>query len=322
MTLIFRNGGSNYVGETFDTETVLLQNLRDWLQLAGWTIRDDFINESKLLVMQGNAIDNNDTCFIEFRSVNEEGVLNGKILQIKGDIDGSGSILSDPINFKFINNSTNIIYLTADDDSLALFIESNDGSFNNGHFGFLDRLDPNSDTFGWMVGRIDWRVNNSFWAKSYHNGTDWRKVGDDYWYSDTITSYAGRATTPYQGLIDRYTTHFKFIYDNYRNWDDDRSFHNSDNKNIGYYFYNGALNPVNNLPVIGEMFYLEGLGSQSNYGSNAQGDYLPPQLYYRGTVKHCVIGLASTVVKTQVIDKEGNRYLSVGGKGYQGMRIA
>ena len=323
MSLIFRNGGGSYTGETFQTDTEILQNLRDWLQLAGWTIRDDFISGSKLLVMQGNATDNNDTCFIEFRTEDITGELNAKELKIRGDIDGGGSTLSPEFNFKFINSSANIIYLTADDDSFALYIESNDGVYNNGHFGFLNRLDPNTDTFGWMVGRIDWRVNNAYWAKSYHDGTNWRKVGDDFWYADAISSYAGRSSAPYQGLGDRYTTNFEFVYSSGNNWDDSsRSFTDSDNRNIGYYWFRGALNPITGLPVLGTMYYLEGRGGADNYGSNAQGDYLPPPLYYRGEVKHCVIGLASLTVKTQVIDKQGQRYLSVGDKEYQGMRIA
>lgn len=323
MSLIFRNGSGSYEGESFDNQTTLLENLRDWLQLAGWTIRDDFISASQLLVMQGNAVDNNDICFIEFRIVDQSGVLNGKTLEVRGDIDGSGSILSSVYPFNFINNSTNIIYLTADDDSFTIFIESNDGQFNNGHFGFLDRLDPNNDTFGWMVGRIDWKVTNASWAKSYFNNQNWRVVSEDFWYADTETSYAARNAAPYQGLSDRYTTNFKFVYSSNNNWNDDsRSFEDSNSHNIAYYWYNGALNPVTQLPVLGEMYYLEGRGSNSNYGSQGQGQYLSSPLYYRGSIKHCVIGMASLSVKTQVIDKQGQRYLSVGNKGQQGMRIA
>lgn len=322
MGLIFRNGSGNYEGESFNDSTTLLENLRDWLQLAGWTIRDDFISASQLLVMQGNAVDNNDVCFIEFRIADQTGVLNGKILEIRGDIDGSGNDFSEKYPFNFIENSTNIIYLTADDDSFAIFIESNDGQFNNGHFGFLERLDPNSDTFGWMVGRIDWRVLNASWAKSYFNNTVWRIVGDDFWYPDYTSNSVARNSVPYQGLHDRYTTNFKFVYSSNDYWNQGNpSFEAPNSHNIAYYWFHGALNPVTNLPVLGEMYYLEGRGSENNYGSIGQGQELPSPLYYRGAVKHCVIGMASLTVKTQVIDKQGQRYLSVGNKGQQGMRI-
>ena len=316
MSLIFRNGGGSYTGETFQTDTEILQNLRDWLQLAGWTIRDDFISGSKLLVMQGNATDNNDTCFIEFRTEDITGELNAKELKIRGDIDGGGSTLSPEFNFKFINSSANIIYLTADDDSFALYIESNDGVYNNGHFGFLNRLDPNTDTFGWMVGRIDWRVNNAYWAKSFRNGTNWRRVGDDYWYADNMSDQRNQVS--YGGLWDRYCVSLTETTNEYSA--NNGGYHKDYSRNTGYYGNKGAISPITNLPLLGEYYYLEGRG-YNKYGDDfAENE--PPPLAFRGIVRHATIGIASLPAKMQVTDKSGNRYISTGGFGNQGFRIA
>lgn len=317
MALIFKSGSSpDYSGETFQTETELLSNLRDWLQSAGWSIRDDFITESSLLVMEGFS-ENSDSCFLRFTISNRKGILNGKSLNIQGDIDGGNTQLSPSINFNFISSATNILYLTADIGSCCLLIESYELDLNSGHFGFLDQPDPSLDNFAWIVGRIDWRFNNTYWAKSFRDSSlVWRKIGDDYWYSDSMGDQ--RNQVPYTGTWDRYCVAPIEVTNEDRA--SDGGYHKDYSRNTGYYGDKGAISPITNLPILGEFYYPEGRGT-SNYGNDFANEH-PPPLFFRGIVRYCVVGMASLPAKTQVSDKLGNRYISTGGFGHQGFRIA
>lgn len=316
MALIFKSGSSpNYTGETFQSSSEILTNLRDWLLSAGWTIRDDFITESLLLVMEGTS-ENADSCFIRFTIQDQIGVLNGKYISVQGDIDGSNTDLSPQFKFNFIENATNIVYLTADSGSFCLLTESYDLNLNSGHFGYLDQPDPSVDSFGWMIGIIDWRVNNAYWAKSFRQSISWHNVGTDYWISDDM--HDQRNQVPYVGLWDRYCVGIINTIDDY--YGSGGGYNTDYSRNTGYYSYKGAISPITNLPLLGEFYYLEGRG-YNNYGNNFA-DFSPPPLAFRGTVRHCVIGMASLPAKMQVTDKAGNRFISTGGFGHQGFRIA
>lgn len=316
MSLIFKSGSSpNYSGETFNNGNEILTSLRDWLVSAGWTVRDDFITETSLLVMEGKS-ENLDSCFFRFTIQDQVGVLNGKLLTIQGDIDGSNSSLSPQFNFNFIENTTNIVYLTADSGSFCLLIESYDLILNSGHFGFLDQPDASLDPFGWMIGTIDWKVTNSYWAKSFRENINWHSVGEDYWLADVFNDQRNQVL--YAGIWDRYSVGVIESLNNYSG--NAGGFENDRNTNTGYYSYKGAISPITQLPLLGEYYYLEGRG-YNNYG-NSYADLNPPPLAFRGTVRHCVVGMASLPAKMQVTDKAGNRYISTGGFGYQGFRIA
>ena len=316
MALIFKSGSSpNYSGEIFETAESLLENIRDWLQSAGWSIRDDFISGSELLVMEGFS-DNSDSCFIRFTISDRTGILNGKQLNIQGDLDGSNSTLSESLIFEFIEDASNIIYLTADIGSFCILVESYELILNSGHCGFLDQPDASLDTFGWMVGRIDWRVNNAYWAKSFRNGTNWRRVGDDYWYADNMSDQRNQVS--YGGLWDRYCVSLTETTNEYSA--NNGGYHKDYSRNTGYYGNKGAISPITNLPLLGEYYYLEGRG-YNKYGDDfAENE--PPPLAFRGIVRHATIGIASLPAKMQVTDKSGNRYISTGGFGNQGFRIA
>lgn len=322
MALVFVNGGSpNYTGVVFQTTTNLLELIRDNLITAGWTVTNDQISASDYVIMECVGNGSSDPAYFRFRVIDWTGVTNGKELQVNGDLTGDLNNLSPTFSFYFIEGADNIIYLTCDEDSGALFVEAFDGTKRDCHFGFLARYSSSNDPWGWMIGRIDWRLDNAYWAKSYHNGSNWRRVGDDYTDADDTDS--NRNMGVYQGTMDRYTVFWNAIHDVNHQYerDDGYGWERESNRNIAYKCYNGGVNPVTGKPVLGEFFYLEGRGSRTNYGANASGSENAPRLYYRGPVKHITVGLASLVAKTQYTTTDGKRYLSVNGLGYQGMRI-
>lgn len=323
MPLYFLNGGApNYTGQLFTTSNSLLIHIRDTLISAGWVVINDSIPVSIIMSADGlNSSDplNPDKCFLSFTISEWSGVLNGKKLDVVGDITGDFNDTSTTFDHYFISDADNILYITADDDSGCLYLESFDGVSSNLHFGFLDRYHADSDTYGWMIGRIDWRINNSYWAKSYRTQTSWYPVGSDYYMKDNIDS--SKNAGAYQGTMDRYTVFWNFS-------DSNNYFHNDgsgwgwerdSSVNSSYYCHKGGVNPITNLPILGEFYYLEGRG-ETGYG-NSLGNNIPPSLFYRGSVKHAVIGVGALSKKAQVTDNEGKRYLSAGGAESQGFRI-
>lgn len=317
MALIFKNGGApNYTGELFRTHEQLLISIRDMLVAAGWTTLQDSITGSNLLVSRGVSA-NGDFCYFRFDILDWAGVINGKYLRIRGDLDGGGTNLSPGFNFYFIEDADNIIFATADSDSGCLFTECFDGTKSNAHFGFMNRPAPGLDTFGWCIGEMDWRYNNVYWAKAVRNAQPWRKVGDDYYYPDNMGQ--GRNNISYVGVADRFTVGFSLYGDSSR--DHYNGYNRNSNKNNAYYFWNGSLSPIDNKPILGEFYYLEGRGA-TNYGSSDQGTQLSSRMYFRGNIKHVVVGLSSLRAKTQITDNAGRRYITVGNNGYQGFRIA
>lgn len=317
MALIFKNGGApNYTGELFRTHEQLLLSVRDFLVAAGWTTIQDSITDSDLLVSRGNSA-NGDVCYFRFDILEWTGVIEGKYLRIRGDLDGGGSNLSTGYNFYFIENADNLIYATADADSACIFTECFDGTKSNAHFGFMNRPAPSLDTFGWCIGEIDWRYDNAYWAKAVRdNNLIWRRIGDDYYRADDMGT--GENNVSYVGVADRYTVGFA-LYGGDR--EHENGYNRNSDQNNAYYFWKGSLSPIDNKPILGEFYYLEGRG-QSNYGSSDQGTNLPSRMYFRGSIKHVVVGVASLRAKTQITDSNGRRYITVGNNGYQGFRIA
>lgn len=323
MPLQFLNGGApNYTGQLFNTSNSVLTHIRDTLSSAGWTVINDSIPSS--ITVSADALDsadplNPDKCYFSFTISDWDGVLNGKQLDVVGDIEGDFNDASTTFEHYFIEGADNILYITADDDSGCLYLEAFDGTNRNLHFGFLDRYSPDNDKFAWMIGRIDWRINNSYWAKSYRTQNSWLQVGSDYYDSDNIDS--SRNSGAYQGTMDRYTIFWNYSSTGYQLYDHSgsRGWTDANGVNSTYYCHKGGINPFTNLPILGEFYYLEGRG-QSGYG-NSLGNEIPPSLFYRGNVKHAVVGMGALSKKAQVTDSDGKRYLSAGGVEAQGFRI-
>ena len=115
-----------------------------------------------------------------------------------------------------------------------------------------------------------------------------------------------------QGIFDRYTV-CTIPYTNF-------SYTSTTDvtKNISANAMNGQINGITNQAIIGEYFFPEG---RQRGGYSVTG-ILSPQLYYRGSVRNAVVGMASYPAGIQLIDNQsGNRYLSGGSVGWQGFRI-
>lgn len=288
MPLVFGNTGApDHSGLSFTDGTGALTHIRTTLSNAGWTVQT---NANGTLMMSGTS--EGDTCYVKF-------VNTGSAIELYGDLDGTDATLSPAITLTYGSGGTNALWLTADEDSGCIYFRSDANVSSNAHFGFLNRPSPNLDPYGWMVGVLDWRYNNAYWSKSFRQQVNWRPVGADYNNADNMNSL--QMTCAYQGTFDQYTVSLVPI----------NSFDNSTSSNTAFQAYKGAVSLLNDKPVLGTFFYLEGTGTRSTPTS---------RLYYRGTVKHAVTGLASLNPGEQV-ESNGERFISAGTQEFQGFRI-
>jgi hypothetical protein len=176
-----------------------------------------------------------------------------------------------------------------------------------------------------MIGFLDTRLDTAQVAKRFHDNSVWATLGTDFANHEFIyptdppqsnfETSARLNTAPYQGVWDRFTVSLG-RYDNHEK---------NDSFNAGYKSYLGQVNGVNNKPVLGDYYYIEGRGTENNYYRRynpSENIYLPDQLYMRGVIKYAVIGCASLAPGTKITDTNGNTYLSCGTFGWQGFRIA
>lgn len=299
----FLNGGFPfYQGSVFNNETELLELIRDNLVLAGWTVVNDAIATSQLLLMQG--IDGTHNNWFKFTTQDNNVLPNGKDLIVQGDLDGTDTNLS-PGDIKgfFLDNAENRFWLTADTGAFGIALDSFNGETIGIHGGFLDREEPTTDEFAWMVGFIDNKPEKKYIAKDTQTGSIWHQIYSRF--NNNNPEYA-----PLHGVSDLYTIcsnpYFTIINPNGGGLSD---------TNPGYNYYNGNKNGYDQNVLVSEYFHLEGLTSYTN-GATAN------SLYYRGKVKFCGGGLSSLNAKENAVDAAtGGRYLSTGGLRSQGLLI-
>ncbi len=307
MGLVFLNGGSpNYLGEVVTTETELLTEIKTILLSAGWSTHSDAISASKLLIMRCGLSNGSGTDYgyVRFKTNVVNINSNSYELEIKGDQAGNNVTVSGTNVLGFISGQNNNLWVTADDSSGCLALQSYDGTMRGVHFGFLDRI-AITDTHAWMIGYLNNSLANSYVSKCFKRQSNWVEMKTFWSSSNEFTSINGG----YQGIWDRYTTLITTT----------PSVADS-NRNAGYLAYNGNINGVNNKPVMGEYYYIEG-DSNSNNAYTSYDNNRSPLLYMRGIVKYATVGLASLAQATQIEDLSGQRYISCGDFGWQGFRI-
>ncbi len=142
---------------------------------------------------------------------------------------------------------------------------------------------------------INNRTKDAYVARSKHDGTPWRRIGDDFAEADNFVS--SELNGGYQGILDFVTV--KNVYN---------SFINTNRKNAGYSAHWGQVNLVDDRPVMTRRFYLEGKGAIDNYAPH---DNHPPLLYCRGFIKHVANGMGRHLGGDSYIDERGDRYCSI-----------
>lgn len=314
MALKFINGGSNLLGELHTSRQSILNSIKDNLLLAGWTIPVNNINNTTTNNYFIGRGDNGLTqCWAKVSA-------NATDIIVQGDWQGNNTILSSQWSIgKYTEGQQNRLYLCAENDFFSASIYDMFGDRMNGAFcGYPQiKLFPN-DQGAWYSGQINsmgcvfvevarhWATNNNWvsWEDvSFVSGSDWN--------ASTSNSY------PSQGTFDRFTTALK-PYSNYLT--------NASNRAASVYAQNGSLNAVNQLAVLGPMYFVEGLATSTSYPIlTYQGDNVPTPLPIKGFYNHLVVGAAYYNQRTIIEDIYSGtnwKYLSVGNRGFQGMRIA
>ncbi len=335
MPLTFVNGGSpDYMGSSFTTTSGLLTTIRNTLVTAGWTTVTDAITASSNLLMRGVTAVNNHNCWVEFTVKNNAGVTNGKFLVIRGWLQALGTNKSpdDSTRLAFIETADNRLWMNCNQDYGCISILSNDGQMLPIHFGFADRI-SNSDDSAWYVGYIASFHRNAYVARKVQDNTQiWHVTEREFtnalslstFHSTIPVDFTSAVTASYsntnylvQGLFDRYTVGLGTGTGAHYVATGGLTTH------VSQYSFNGNVNAVDNLPVLGEYFHMEGKSSLAGYTASTGGsNTFAATLYFRGVIQGAVVGLASLAAGVRVIDTEGNVYLSGGGVTYQGFRIA
>lgn len=311
MATHYLNGGSpDYTGFEFNSEIALLTAIKTNLESAGWTTALDDISGNQSLKMQGT--DNGDNCWVLFETNNDPSETFGKILTIKGDLLGDGATLSPGISLQFIDTASNLLWLTADAGSGCLAVRSYTGAITSAHYGFLDRPDPALDPTAWMVGHLFYKQDTAYFADLFgYLGNSWKSP----------YSLANNADQPMftAGTFDRYTVASSQPSGGGNSWN------LAQGHNPAYSAFNGQVNGIDDKPILGDFYYIQGQNGSSPYDDGNDGYNsnfnTPPKLYFRGSVKFAVIGLASISGGVHVTLANSQRYISGGGRGWQGFRI-
>ena len=304
------------MGLSFTSGASLLTIIQTQLTSAGWVLTSSAANT---ITMRGQTT-NGHQCWVRFS-------ISGSQLIIRGDLTGAGTTLS-PDSILFVNfdaGQDNRIFITADDDSAAISVIPFSQPADGFHIGFLDRRST-ADQFAWMVGRILDAVDssganhltsansngyaNAYVARETHtDSVNWRLLGSVF---DQLAN-AGFTPNAAQPLTttDVVTQVLSFS-----------SYTTASASALSYYRFFGGVERDSNVPIIAPYYYLEGYGASTQYGSTTNGLRNANNLYFRGFVKHSVTGMASFAKGVQWNSDTNRVYMSVGDRGWQGMRVA
>ena len=305
MPTIFVNGGApNYAGWEFTTSTQIIDKLDTELTAAGWTTIAK-VAATSLFVRGTSAGGHN--CFVEFIVGTNGGQTNGRFLDIRGWLEQAktnGSPASTH-RLEYIEGSTNRLWLSADEGGGCITTYPTVGTMKGFHFGYPYQV-LTTDQFGWYIGEIStYSYNLCYAAKSFITVTNWRQVGSDFNLYTTRASAASFPTTTLDYLALSMTNTASDVWTVVTN------------TNIAYLAHQGRVNPVDSAVILMPYGYLEGRGATTNYGQ-AGNCNLP----FRGFIRFAYTGVSALNPAIPVDDPvSGFKILSVGGVGYQGMRI-
>ncbi len=206
-----------------------------------------------------------------------------------------GANSSPTLSLPYTELTTNQIWLTANEEAIALTIKNGgDNSYQGIWAGNLQ----DSDNQG--LGYIRDDLSTTY---IYKNNV-WRVLGSNYTY--TFDNFGSFPTT----TSDRLTVAATPI--RYYDFESDQ--------NSAYKAYEGSLNGATNDPLLDFYCLIAGKSSAIAYGlSDGEGN--SPELDYLGVVQFLCVGMASLNGGEVITLPSGVQYLSSGGKQWQGMRI-
>lgn len=313
MAIHFANGGApDYFGISFNSTSSLLNGIKTELETAGWvTDTDDIIANAKL-VMKGTTTNGHD-CFVNFEdTVNTTNAAEHWLL-ISGSHTTAQAIVSEQIRLPWDFGQTNYFYISADVDAGCIALLPYDlTKTTSAHFGFLDRFDE-TNQYAWSVGTLLNEPQDKYVAKGAITGENWKHLKDYFlnWGASTTSNVwtSGSYQNSAELLQDVYTTIIK-PYSTYTS--------STGDYNAGYYAYLGNITNSGKA-ILYRVGYKEGFASTTAYGDAGE---VPPKLGMQGLIKLAYGGLGFFAPGGQLVDPTtGNRYLSGGGRGWQGFRI-
>lgn len=308
MTTFITGDPPKYFGIPLTDEKSILSEIKKGLLLESFQVVYDNIDSESWFTVRGD--NGNNYCWFRISSVNQE-------IFLQGDHDGENTILSSPSSAGTITpGSENNLYLCLENDFLSVsildtFKDSQKGSF----VGFPQfKLFPH-DPFAWYSGPI--HAIASVLAESSKNhisGIPWQSwsinaydASVERWLTSALSTFAP------QGTFDRYTVALK-PYSVYTS---------ESNRNAGSYAHNGALNIVDENAVLGDFFLIEPRANHTDYATQEYlGDKVPKRLPIKGFYNNICVGMSYYNKQTFVHLEDGRVFMSVGDRGYQGMRVA
>jgi hypothetical protein len=307
-----------YPGEIFSTKGELLTIVKDFVSDpdgCNWSITDDhtaspdFFFTAKATYDPGGGGDI-DELYFTFAIQSVAGVPGKFNLSIRGDIAGTGANLSpDTIKLSFIENSTgpaadNSIWMAGDASWINMCIMSNTSETKGIYAGFYDKRIKADDSFAAGLGYLDNRLDSKYIAQDFLATNYWVRA-DAFWY---FKEHYTNLKAPLQGLLDLYTTCIANEYTLNTNF-----------RLPGFQCQNGQVNGVDQKPVMGYAFLLEGKANDTS-GYKGEGNK-SSYFFFRGVIPNTYTGANSFAATTKYTDSEGNRYLVSGDLGWMCFRI-
>lgn len=300
MPRISLHGGApGYLGQQISDETSLLEQFKTSLTAAGWTIANDDIAANKLLLMQGTT-SNGHSCWLELTAVDNPGLLDGKILRLRGDLDGTGTDYGGYSTAEFVAGVANYLWLVADEDAIAFSLWGFGGTATLLYGGFRERIDLNAP-FAWGTGQGIWKLEKHLIAKKAVNAAIWETLADGFSASDSENILKkANSTGTYATFLDPAVVALPY-----------NSSNNQQSQNAAYLHEQGAVNTATNKPEIAlKVSAIEGRGSETDYDSPGNG--APPVLFNQGFIKHLARGGAAYPSRVIFKDIYGGVYLTSG----------
>ena len=312
MPRVELHGGSPlYLGQIFNSETDLLTELATLFTNAGQTVTDEIESNKRILI---EGIDGSDRCWIEAKTVDNSGILDGKKLVLRGDLDGTGAILSpdNVVTFEFIDRATNRLWAVADEAAGAIAIAGFGTQINGYNFGFYER--HTQDPYAWGVFSLENDWTKMFVAQGAYDSSNWFEIAD-YGYSSLLEG-ATYSSSPAQGVLDPAAISSSGA-----------SFTSTSASNNSYLANLGAEAAYDELEIaansdgkttyleLGDRYVLEGkTGGYISPGNNS-----PVPFYFRGKMRHVINGVAASPGGAIIEDLNGGVYLSCGNPPAQGI---
>jgi hypothetical protein len=295
------DGNGYYSGVAVSSAIQLLNAIKAGFETAGWTTLLDDITNSQELNVRG--VDNGDFCYLNF-SIQSGAGANDSLIVI-GDKDGLGASFGGTKAIPFAKNGTGRLFMTADASALDLCIFNPETTTASIHGGYLsDRLGQKA--FEWMLGYLDIWLTNAFHAESAFGTT---------WMENRLFYYPGveSQTNPRGG--------YNFLWDSQSLAINSSSYSSVSSTAFGYSPWLGNVDAVTGQPNLGTYGYLEALAA--NHSSYVVDISRATALHNPGKVKFAVTGLSSKPAGYQFRPANSTTtYLSAGGEGWQGFKIA